>query len=211
MSKVNINFSDASKIGEDIEKTNQQAYEESHGKLYDMTHKNTVPWRNWIFYIALISMLTCCFTFSKYVSSSSGSSSAVIAKFEVDCAHDITATVKMDDNKTYPVMEFAGGIFATNGGSSNSKTATFTAKNSSEVAVYLTWETSGASSVTATLARKTSDSRDASATKLYIPAATTQNGELIPSTRQITLTVTPNSSGNGKEKLNISFKFDQVD
>ena len=131
MSKVNINFSDASKIGEDVEKTNQQAYEESHGKLYDMTHKNTVPWRNWIFYIALISMLTCCFTFSKYVSSSSGSSSAVIARFEVDCEHDITATVEMDGN-TYPKMDFAGGIFTTSGGSGASKTATFTAKNSSD-------------------------------------------------------------------------------
>lgn len=210
MSKVNINFSDASKIGEDIEKTNQQAYEESHGKLYDMTHKNTIPWRNWIFYIALISMLTCCFTFSKYVSSSSGSSSAVIARFEVDCAHNITATITMD-NKTYPKMDFAGGIFATSGGNGNSKTATFTAKNSSDVDVYLTWEISGAPSVTANLSRATIGSKDASAEKLYLPAATTEGGRIIPSTREITLTVTPNSSGNGKEKLNISFKFDQVD
>ena len=81
--QLDINFSDASKIGDEEQKSNQEAYEESRGKLYDMTHKNTIPWRNYIVYIVIISLLTTAFTFSKYMSGANGSGSAAVAKFYV--------------------------------------------------------------------------------------------------------------------------------
>lgn len=203
--KLNISFENAGRIDDNKEyKSNQEAYEKNHGKLYDMTHKNTIPWRNYVVYLVLLSMLTCVFTFSKYMSSASGTSNAVVASFNVECKHDIAATVKMDDNKTYPLVNFdAVYDLAT-------KEYTFTATNKSDVDVYLTWTISGADNATIKLESKTDD-KDASATQLYLPAATTQGGDIVPSTRKLKLSVKPKSAENKKEYLNVNFTFDQID
>ena len=204
--KLNISFENAGRIDDNKEyKSNQEAYEKNHGKLYDMTHKNTIPWRNYVVYIVLLSLLTCVFTFSKYMSSASGTSNAVVASFNVECAHNITATVKMEDNNTYPLINFDAVYDLVE------KKYTFIAKNKSDVAVYLTWEISGADNATYSLSRKSEDGNDDSPTKLYLPAATTQSGDLVPSTRELELSVKPKSAENKKEYLNVKFTFDQID
>lgn len=204
--KLNISFENASRIDDDKEyKSNQEAYEKNHGKLYDMTHKNTIPWRNYVVYLVLLSLLTCVFTFSKYMSSATGASSAVVASFKVDCTDNITATVKMDDNKTYPLVNFDAVYDLV------AKEYKFTATNESDVDVYLTWTISGADNATIKLERITADDKDASETQLYLPAATTQGGDIVPSTRELKLSVKPKSTENKKEYLNVNFTFDQID
>ena len=82
--KLDISFKDAGRTDDNKDyESNQDAYEKNHGKLYDMTHKNTIPWRNYVVYLVLLSMLTCVFTFSKYMSGSNGNSTATIARFNV--------------------------------------------------------------------------------------------------------------------------------
>ena len=80
--KLNISFENADRTDDNKEyKSNQEAYEKNHGKLYDMTHGNTIPWKNYVVYFVLLSLLTTVFTFSKYVSGANMSGDAVVAKF----------------------------------------------------------------------------------------------------------------------------------
>ncbi len=80
--KLDISFKDTGRTDDNKDyESNQDAYEENHGKLYDMTHKNTVPWKNYIVYFVLLSLLTTVFTFSKYMSGANLSGDAVVAKF----------------------------------------------------------------------------------------------------------------------------------
>lgn len=82
-SKLDISFKDAGRTDDNKDyKSNQDAYEENHGKLYDMTHKNTIPWRNYVVYFVLLSLLTTVFTFSKYMSGANLSGDAIVAKFD---------------------------------------------------------------------------------------------------------------------------------
>ncbi len=145
---LNISFADADKLGDEVTLSNQEAYEESHGKIYEMTHNNTVPWRNWAFYLILLSMLTVCFTFAKYASFASGDAQAAVAKFDVVVtgsisANDIDVTVgdasitsvdDLGDSNTIKVK------FDEN--DTGSQTITFTVTNHSDVTVRIanaTW------------------------------------------------------------------------
>lgn len=46
--------------------------------------KNTIPWRNYLVYLMIITSLSCCVTFSKYIATASGDGSGTVAKFDVD-------------------------------------------------------------------------------------------------------------------------------
>lgn len=216
--KLDISFSDASKIGDKKSGSNQEAYEKAHGKLYDMTHKNTIPWRNYVVYIVLLTMLTCCFTYSKYVSGATGSSSnAVVASFKVETVADSDLEVEVSNNINNGTIKF-DGIFDI-----SEKTYAITAKNYSEVGVWLTWSctSNNNKNCTATLTSETSDEKgDASTTQLYLSAATANaDGELVPSERVIDFIVTPDEpvfSGTTITNLpsggfNVIFYFDQAD
>ncbi len=45
--------------------------------------KNTIPWRNYLVYLMIITSLSCCVTFSKYITTASGGGSGTVAKFDV--------------------------------------------------------------------------------------------------------------------------------
>lgn len=45
--------------------------------------KNTIPWRNYLVYLMIITSLSCCVTFSKYITEVSGGGSGTVAKFDV--------------------------------------------------------------------------------------------------------------------------------
>ena len=82
--KLDISFKDAGRTDDNKDyESNQDAYEKNHGKLYDMTHKNTIPWRNYVVYLVLLSLLTTVFTFSKYMSGANANSTSAVAKFNV--------------------------------------------------------------------------------------------------------------------------------
>ena len=82
--KLDISFKDAGRTDDNKDyESNQDAYEKNHGKLYEMTHSNTIPWKNYVVYIVLLSLLTCVFTFSKYMSNAGGVSTVAVAKFNV--------------------------------------------------------------------------------------------------------------------------------
>lgn len=135
---LDIKFTDTSKIGDTKSKTNQEAYEKAHGKLYDMTHKNTVPWKNWVVYIVLISMLSCCFTFSKYMSEASGFSSATVAKFNVETRGGNTSQLANDINiETDGVNNCSSLIFDTD---DSKKTFFIKVTSDSDVAVNVSIE-----------------------------------------------------------------------
>ena len=88
--KLNISFENADRTDDNKEyKSNQEAYEKNHGKLYDMTHNNTIPWKNYVVYLVLLSLLTTVFTFSKYLSGANGNTSASIAKFNVVTSYNL--------------------------------------------------------------------------------------------------------------------------
>ena len=90
--KLNISFENAGRIDDNKEyKSNQEAYEKNHGKLYDMTHKNTIPWKNYVVYLVLLSLLTTVFTFSKYMSGINANSAAAVAKFNVQTSGAINS------------------------------------------------------------------------------------------------------------------------
>lgn len=65
-----------------VKKSNQDSYDEVHGSLYKMAHNNTIPWRNYLIYGILLTLLTCAFTFSKYASQlTSQEAKATVAGF----------------------------------------------------------------------------------------------------------------------------------
>ena len=61
--------------------SNQDSYNETHGKVYKMTHENTIPWRNYLIYGIILTMLSCCVCFAKYISFFSTNTSATVASF----------------------------------------------------------------------------------------------------------------------------------
>ena len=88
--KLDISFKDAGRTDDNKDyESNQDAYEKNHGKLYEMTHNNTIPWKNYVVYLVLLSLLTTVFTFSKYMSGANSSSSASIAKFNVVTSYNL--------------------------------------------------------------------------------------------------------------------------
>ncbi len=151
---LNISFADADKLGDEVTLSNQEAYEESHGKIYEMTHNNTVPWRNWAFYMILVSMLTVCFTFAKYASFASGDAQAAVASFNVSVnatkqiAEDTNITISTPAGKDITDTSNNTDIRIVMGDDNDSeKTVRFTISSSSDVAVKVTsvrWESTPA-------------------------------------------------------------------
>lgn len=45
--------------------------------------KNTIPWRNYLVYLMIITSLSCCVSFSKYITEVSGGGSGTVASFDV--------------------------------------------------------------------------------------------------------------------------------
>jgi len=133
---LNISFKDADMLGDEVTLSNQEAYEESHGKIYEMTHNNTVPWRNWAFYLILVSMLTVCFTFAKYASFASGDAQAAVAKFDVQVVGSSAA-----DNVTIGTAQSYDGdisvVFGESGDNDATKAVTFTVTNNSDVTIKI--------------------------------------------------------------------------
>jgi hypothetical protein len=136
---LNISFADADKLGDEVTLSNQEAYEESHGKIYEMTHNNTVPWRNWAFYMILVSMLTVCFTFAKYASFASGDAQAAVASFNVSvtgsAAADTNVTATVDSNPTDSQDGSINIVFNEGSNGSSTATITFTITNNSDVTI----------------------------------------------------------------------------
>lgn len=64
--------------------------------------RNTIPWRNYLVYLVIITSLSCCVTFSKYITEVSGGSSGTIAKFgvEVQIADDSGVYTNIESAKT---------------------------------------------------------------------------------------------------------------
>ena len=206
--KLNISFENADRTDDNKEyKSNQEAYEKNHGKLYDMTHKNTIPWKNYVVYIVLLSLLTCVFTFSKYMSGTTGSSDAVVASFKVDVVGDSACNITASS----PTIKLAGGYL----GAGSSQEIVFTAQNSSDVAVYLTWSCDNSSNCTINSFTRVDGKidEDPSDSKLYIkPATCDAGGTIIPSTRKVKLKLTtPESGEDAAGNLKLSFVFEQVD
>ncbi len=139
---LNISFKDADMLGDEVTLSNQEAYEESHGKIYEMTHNNTVPWRNWAFYMILVSMLTVCFTFAKYASfASSDAETAAVASFNVS----VTGSASSDAIVTASVNNSTGStpgdiniIFTKDSPKGTTRTITFTVENKSDVVAKIT-------------------------------------------------------------------------
>lgn len=101
--KLDISFKDTPRLDDDKDyKSNQEAYEKNHGKLYEMTHNNTIPWKNYVVYFVLLSLLTTVFTFSRYMSFGNFSEEAKIASF----AYTINATkMKRSDVAAIKIIE----------------------------------------------------------------------------------------------------------
>lgn len=68
--------------------SNQDSYDATHGKLYKMTHENTIPWRNYLIYGIILTMLSCCICFAKYITDFSGDNRVTVANF----SYSINAT-----------------------------------------------------------------------------------------------------------------------
>lgn len=133
--KLNISFENADRTDDNKDyESNQEAYEKNHGKLYDMTHNNTIPWKNYVVYLVLLSLLTTVFTFSKYMSGANGSSNnAVAAKFDpqivcVGVASGVTGVTITSDGLT------SNALFASPQ-DTNSKVINYQITNNSEVVV----------------------------------------------------------------------------
>ncbi len=62
--------------------------------------KNTIPWRNYLVYLMIITSLSCCVTFSKYITEVSGGGSGTVASFNVSAY-----LVDGSNNKTYTFSE----------------------------------------------------------------------------------------------------------
>ena len=139
---LNISFKDADMLGDEVTLSNQEAYEESHGKIYEMTHNNTVPWRNWAFYLILVSMLTVCFTFAKYASFASGDAQAAVAKFDIvvtgSASQETEVTVKDFVNPTDSSDGNITNIFKENTAAGATETITFEVANNSDVTTKIT-------------------------------------------------------------------------
>jgi len=138
---LNISFKDADMLGDEVTLSNQEAYEESHGKIYEMTHNNTVPWRNWAFYLILLSMLTVCFTFAKYASFASGDAQAAVAKFDVVVTGSASSDTIVTASVNNPTDSTPGDIdiiFTKDSPKGTTKTITFTVKNDSDVTTKIT-------------------------------------------------------------------------
>ena len=144
--KLNISFENADRTDDNKEyKSNQEAYEKNHGKLYDMTHNNTIPWKNYVVYIVLLSLLTCVFTFSKYMSSASYSGDATVAKFNIFTSAKIeNDDISIDTNKNIKELKFTD--------SNQSKTLTLSIRNDSDVTANILVTKAGSSTYTGNVA-----------------------------------------------------------
>lgn len=195
---LNISFADADKLGDEVTLSNQEAYEESHGKLYDMTHNNTVPWRNWAFYIILLSMLTVCFTFAKYASFASGDAQAAVAKFDIAVAGDAAGATNV--TIVDPVGNNSGTVNITfNEDNDGPQTITFRVTNNSDVTTH----------ITSVECKLTSDSGNHTVTPTYdtgnIPSVDNVNNY-----KDFTLTITK-SDTSATASGTLTIKVEQVD
>lgn len=129
--KLDINFKDAGRTDDNKDyESNQDAYEENHGKLYEMTHKNTIPWKNYVVYFVLLSLLTTVFTFSKYMSGANVSGEAVVAKFKYTISGKSNLNVVIEPNADYDANKFDLD--------SDETAFVFDVKNESDVTVKVT-------------------------------------------------------------------------
>ena len=129
--KLNISFENTDRTDDNKEyKSNQEAYEKNHGKLYDMTHKNTIPWKNYVVYFVLLSLLTTVFTFSKYMSGGNFSGEAIIAKFDyVISGNELSKSdVKIIENNIQKIKDETYEV-------EDAKVFEFTVKNTSDVTI----------------------------------------------------------------------------
>ena len=110
--------------------SNQDSYDATHGSLYKMTHENTIPWRNYLIYGIILTMLSCCICFAKYINAFSGANQARVANFSYsisgsDSTDVIISGSKWNDGKdnTYSFDDIDEAYF------------TFDIENKSEVPV----------------------------------------------------------------------------
>jgi len=193
---LDIKFTDTSKIGDTKSKTNQEAYEKAHGKLYDMTHKNTVPWKNWVVYIVLISMLSCCFTYSKYMSNGNGVSSVTVAKFSYKISANVSGvTIDANNNMpSTPTITFDND---------DVQSFDFTVNNYSDVAVnvYPAAENTGKFSVS--FKNKSNSATLSSSQPMQLASG---------ASGVITMYINPSGADNkSSSSMSLKFKVDQVD
>ena len=190
---LGIEFSDKEKIhAKDEKKTNQDSYDEVHGRLYKMTHENTIPWRNYIIYGLLLTMLTCAFTFSRYASQLTSTDSVTVAGFKYsivgESGTDVTVTESVL-SKTLNAISFGET-------ESEAKTYTFTVDNKSDVTILVTPSCTGElNGFTITFDKSSTNP---------LEVAMGMNGT-------ITMTVTPPASGTDTVTAeNVELKFDVV-
>ena len=91
--------------------------------------KNKIYYRNYLVLFVIITTLTACFTFSKYISTVSDSTSAVVAKFDVSVVSADGLIVSPSQNE----ININGYIDLLSG-----KTFTFKVTNNSDVTVTVT-------------------------------------------------------------------------
>ena len=102
--------------------------------------KNTIPWRNYLVYLMIITSLSCCVSFSKYITEVSGGGAGTVAKFDVDLflLNSYNGTV----NTTYgdAAIDYGKATFKT---TSQNYTYYFKVVNNSDVTVKAKLNVSG--------------------------------------------------------------------
>ena len=102
--------------------------------------KNTIPWRNYLVYLMIITSLSCCVTFSKYIATANGGSQGTIAKFDVKLGvtADNGSFVDIESAKTSR-FDFGEVVLDP---ITNCKMYPLTIENGSEVTIKVRFETS---------------------------------------------------------------------
>lgn len=110
-------FDDLSNESFDFNKKRRAELEDQVVHLEDVYERekkktrNAIPWRNYLVYLVIITSLSCCVTFSKYITEVSGGSSGTIARFgvEVQVADDSGVYTDIGSAKTtrfsFPTIE----------------------------------------------------------------------------------------------------------
>lgn len=175
------------KVDPDFAKATATTEKEKY-RAHKMKKQNSIPWRNYMAYFVIITALSACVTFSKYISTVDSDNEAIVAKFEVEIVADGDLTVNSGEGE----IAFDGYLHTDYlAEDERSREYDFTVTNRSEVTIDL---------LTSVMGNTNHSVQVTPETAVLAPGATTE----------VVLTASP-ATGAASDHITVTFSSIQKD